>query len=112
MEAAGLAFFLRDHPGEFGHNGAARRFQALFSNECGSAAQGVAIYANSDNGIMIANELRSHVPRILHGRFPRERGPIGELVRSRRSKGRPGPEEIRRDEKASVIRKSVQRNLF
>lgn len=44
-----------DRPGEFGHNGADEGFQAqLIMNA--DTGQGVAIMANSDNGILVANE--------------------------------------------------------
>ncbi len=81
MEAAGLGFFLvKDHPGEFGHNGADEGFQALLVMNW-ETGQGVAIMANSDNGIMIANELLRSVAKEYAWKYsPEERGPIGELV--------------------------------
>ncbi len=81
LEAAGLGFFLvKDHPGEFGHNGADEGFQALLVMNW-ETGQGVAIMANSDNGIMIANELLRSVAKEYAWKYsPEERGPIGELV--------------------------------
>lgn len=54
--AFGIGFGVpADRPGEFGHNGADEGFQAqLIMN--GDTGQGVAIMANSDNGILVANE--------------------------------------------------------
>lgn len=81
LEAAGLGFFLvKDHPGEFGHNGADEGFQALLVMNW-ETGQGGAIMANSDNGIMIANELLRSVAKEYAWKYsPEERGPIGELV--------------------------------
>jgi CubicO group peptidase (beta-lactamase class C family) len=54
MEEAGLGFFLdKDGPGQFGHNGADEGFQALLAMNA-DTGQGVAVMANSDNGIAVA----------------------------------------------------------
>jgi CubicO group peptidase (beta-lactamase class C family) len=51
----GLGFALdRDKPGQFGHNGADEGFQALLSMNY-ETGQGVAIMANSDNGIAVGD---------------------------------------------------------
>jgi CubicO group peptidase (beta-lactamase class C family) len=53
----GLGFSLQEKNGvkRFGHNGADEGFQALFT--CSFDGEGVAITANSDNGISLANEV-------------------------------------------------------
>jgi tetratricopeptide (TPR) repeat protein len=53
LDDFGLGFALnRDKPGQFGHNGADEGFQALLSMNY-ETGQGVAIMANSDNGIAV-----------------------------------------------------------
>jgi CubicO group peptidase (beta-lactamase class C family) len=64
IEQVGLGFFLAGHknPEEFGHNGADEGFQALlimFSD----SGKGVAIMANSDNGISVANSLTQSIAK-------------------------------------------------
>jgi len=54
-EEAGLGFFLeKANPGQFGHNGADEGFQALLTMNS-ETGKGVAIMADSDNGINLAN---------------------------------------------------------
>jgi CubicO group peptidase (beta-lactamase class C family) len=54
-DGAGLGFFVeKDNPGQFGHNGADEGFQALLTMNSESG-KGVAIMADSDNGINVAN---------------------------------------------------------
>jgi CubicO group peptidase (beta-lactamase class C family) len=54
-DGAGLGFFVeKENPGQFGHNGADEGFQALLSMNSESG-KGVAIMADSDNGINVAN---------------------------------------------------------
>ena len=63
METAALGFFLeKDNPGQFGHNGADEGFQALLTMNTESG-KGVAIMANSDNGITVANFLLKSVAK-------------------------------------------------
>src|SRR5205807_10479250 len=63
LEAAGLGFFLvKDHPGEFGHDGADEGFQAMLVMNA-ETGQGVAIMANSDNGIAVAEEYARSVAK-------------------------------------------------
>jgi len=53
MDDAGLGFFMdKDNPGQFGHNGADEGFQAILTMNAESG-NGVAIMANSDNGIAV-----------------------------------------------------------
>jgi CubicO group peptidase (beta-lactamase class C family) len=55
MEGAGLGFFMeKENPGQFGHNGADEGFQALLTMNS-ETGKGVAIMADSDNGIAVAN---------------------------------------------------------
>ena len=54
MDEAGLGFFLdKRNPGQFGHNGADEGFQALLTMNA-NTGKGVAIMANSDDGIAAA----------------------------------------------------------
>jgi CubicO group peptidase (beta-lactamase class C family) len=64
IESLGLAFFLGDakNPDQFGHDGANEGFQALLTMFAGSG-QGVAIMANSDNGISVAQELLASIAK-------------------------------------------------
>jgi tetratricopeptide (TPR) repeat protein len=55
MDGAGLGFFMeKDNPGQFGHNGADEGFQALLTMNADSG-NGVAIMADSDNGLQVAD---------------------------------------------------------
>jgi CubicO group peptidase (beta-lactamase class C family) len=54
LDEAGLGFFLdKDNSGQFGHGGADEGFQAILTMKAESG-KGVAIMANSDNGIAVA----------------------------------------------------------
>ena len=58
---AGLGLFLeKDNPGQFGHNGADQGFQALLTMNA-STGNGVAMMANSDNGISLMNAVLRRV---------------------------------------------------
>lgn len=53
MDQAGLGFFVeKNNPGQFGHNGADEGFQALLTMNA-ETGNGVAMMANSDNGISV-----------------------------------------------------------
>ena len=55
LDEAGLGFFLdKENPGQFGHSGADEGFQALLTMNAESG-QGLAIMADSDNGIAVGN---------------------------------------------------------
>src|SRR5207245_2367472 len=55
MQGAGLGFFMeKENPGQFGHNGADEGFQALLTMNS-ETGKGVAMMADSDNGIAVAN---------------------------------------------------------
>jgi len=61
MDQVGLGFFLeKDNPGQFGHNGADEGFQALLSMNA-DTGNGVAIMADSDNGIAVADQVLRRV---------------------------------------------------
>jgi CubicO group peptidase (beta-lactamase class C family) len=64
IEQVGLGFFLAGHknPEEFGHNGADEGFQAILIMFADSG-KGVAIMANSDDGINVANYLIQSVAK-------------------------------------------------
>lgn len=55
LDEAGLGFFMeKENPGQFGHNGADEGFQALLTMNS-ETGNGVAIMANSDQGISVGN---------------------------------------------------------
>jgi len=57
MDEVGLGFFLeKDNPGQFGHGGADEGFQALLSMNF-DTGNGIAVMADSDNGIAVANQV-------------------------------------------------------
>jgi CubicO group peptidase (beta-lactamase class C family) len=64
IDGIGLGFFLGDknNPGQFGHNGADEGFQAVLTMFSDSG-HGVAMMANSDNGIAVANYLIKSVAK-------------------------------------------------
>ena len=63
LDEAGLGFFLdKNNPGQFGHNGADEGFQALLTMNSDSG-KGVAIMANSDNGIAVGDLLMKSVAK-------------------------------------------------
>jgi CubicO group peptidase (beta-lactamase class C family) len=63
IEDSGLGFFLEKHdPGQFGHLGADEGFQALLTMNADSG-QGVALMANSDNGIAAAELIVAAIGR-------------------------------------------------
>ena len=58
----GIGFGLSTNPGEFGHDGADEGFQALLRMNA-NTGQGIAIMANSDNGIAVAEEYARSVAK-------------------------------------------------
>jgi CubicO group peptidase (beta-lactamase class C family) len=63
LEEAGLGLFMdKKNPGQFGHNGADEGFQALLTMNAESG-KGVAIMANSDNGIAVGDILLRSVAK-------------------------------------------------
>jgi CubicO group peptidase (beta-lactamase class C family) len=81
IEQVGLGFFLAGHknPEEFGHNGADEGFQALLIMFADSG-KGVAIMANSDNGITIANYLTQSVAQEYGWNYTPEPPSAAELL--------------------------------
>ena len=63
LEEAGLGLFMdKNNPGQFGHNGADEGFQAILTMNAESG-KGVAIMANSDNGIAVGDILLRSVAK-------------------------------------------------
>lgn len=63
LEEAGLGFFMeKDNPGVFGHNGADEGFQALLTMNA-DTGNGVAMMADSDNGISVMNSVLRRVAK-------------------------------------------------
>jgi predicted transcriptional regulator YdeE len=63
IDEVGLGLFMeKDNPGQFGHNGADEGFQALLTMNA-DTGNGVAIMADSDNGIAVANLLLRRVAK-------------------------------------------------
>ncbi len=63
LEEAGLGLFMdKNNPGQFGHNGADEGFQAILTINTESG-KGVAIMANSDNGIAVGDILLQSVAK-------------------------------------------------
>ena len=88
LEEAGLGFFLdKENPGQFGHNGADEGFQALLTMNAESG-KGVAIMANSDNGIAVGDLLLRSVAKEYgwNYRSPGQ-GPFQMLVLMAKLKG-------------------------
>lgn len=63
MNDVGLGFFFdKDNPGQFGHDGADRGFQALLTMNA-DTGNGVVIMVNSDNGTSLANHIVRRVAK-------------------------------------------------
>jgi len=63
MDEAGLGFFMeKENPGQFGHNGADEGFQALLTMNA-DTGNGVAMMANSDNGISVMNAVLRRIAK-------------------------------------------------
>jgi CubicO group peptidase (beta-lactamase class C family) len=85
MDGAGLGFFVeKENPGQFGHNGADEGFQALLSMNSDSG-KGVAIMADSDNGITVANYVLRRVAQeyAWNYKFGPEMPPLQIIARAR-----------------------------
>jgi tetratricopeptide (TPR) repeat protein len=81
IEQIGLGFFLASHknPEEFGHNGADEGFQALLIMFA-DTGKGVAIMANSDNGISVANALTQSVAKEYGWNYTPDQTSAAELL--------------------------------
>jgi CubicO group peptidase (beta-lactamase class C family)/predicted transcriptional regulator YdeE len=63
MNDVGLGFFLdKENPGQFGHNGADEGFQAFLTMNA-NTGNGIAIMADSDNGISVMNQILKRVAK-------------------------------------------------
>jgi CubicO group peptidase (beta-lactamase class C family)/predicted transcriptional regulator YdeE len=79
MDEAGLGFFLeKDHPGQFGHNGADEGFQALLTMNA-DTGNGVAMMADSDNGIWTMDFILRRVAQEYGWNYKAEPNALGNL---------------------------------
>ncbi len=88
LEEAGLGLFMdKDNPGQFGHNGADEGFQAILTMNA-ETGRGLAIMANSDNGIAVGDMLLQSVAK-EYGWNYKSSGPgtVQVLVLIAKSKG-------------------------
>jgi CubicO group peptidase (beta-lactamase class C family) len=77
---SGIGFGLpTQQPGVFAHNGANEGFQALLAMNA-DTGQGIAIMANSDNGILVAEELRRSVAKEYAWKYPGEARWVGDQL--------------------------------
>jgi CubicO group peptidase (beta-lactamase class C family) len=99
LEEAGLGFFLdKNNPGYFEHNGADEGFQAILTMNAGSG-KGIAIMANSDNGITVGNFLLQSVAKEYGWNYKiTEHGPFPALVLIAKLKGTQAALERRTEE--------------
>jgi tetratricopeptide (TPR) repeat protein len=90
MSEAGLGLFIdHDNPGVFGHNGADEGFQALVTMNAESG-KGVAIMANSDNGIAVGDFLLWRVAQEYGWNYKAPgQGAFGQLLLIAKMKGVP-----------------------
>jgi CubicO group peptidase (beta-lactamase class C family) len=81
IDRIGLGFFLGDknNPGQFGHGGADEGFQAMLTMFSDSG-HGVAVMANSDNGITVANYLIKSIAREYSWNNTPEKGPAADVL--------------------------------
>jgi tetratricopeptide (TPR) repeat protein len=88
LEAAGLGLFMdKNNPGQFGHNGADEGFQAILTMNAESG-KGVAIMANSDNGIAVGDILLRSIAKEYGWNYKSaEPGTIPMLVLIAKAKG-------------------------
>lgn len=86
MDGAGLGFFVeKENPGQFGHNGADEGFQALLTMNS-ETGKGVAIMADSDNGISAADYVLRRVAQEYAWTYKFEGGEaptLGIIARAR-----------------------------
>jgi CubicO group peptidase (beta-lactamase class C family) len=77
---SGIGFGLpTQQPGVFAHNGANEGFQALLAMNA-DTGQGITIMANSDNGILVAEELRRTVAKEYSWKYPPEPRWVGDQL--------------------------------
>jgi CubicO group peptidase (beta-lactamase class C family) len=86
-EEAGLGFFVaKDRPGEFGHNGADEGFQALLVMNW-ETGQGAALMANSDNGILVMNEVLRAIAKEYGWKAVQQRGAYEDFTLTAKAGG-------------------------
>ena len=79
-DGTGIGFAVpTERPGEFGHNGADEGFQALLVMNW-QTGQGAALMANSDNGVMVADEVARSIAKEYGWKYAQARRPFEELV--------------------------------
>jgi CubicO group peptidase (beta-lactamase class C family) len=89
MDEAGLGFFLdKQNPGQFGHDGADEGFQALLTMNA-DTGKGLAIMANSDNGITVAELILRSVAKEYGWNFKGQDDPGQILFLTAKIKGTP-----------------------
>jgi len=89
-EGTGIGFAVPPQiPGQFGHNGADEGFQALLvmNSETG---QGIAAMANSDNGVLVADEFLRSVAKEYGWKGERKRGTYEEFSLIEKLRGADG----------------------
>jgi len=79
MDDVALGVFLdKDNPGQFGHNGADEGFQALLTMNA-DTGNGVALMADSDNGISVMNEVLNRVAKEYGWKYKTQEDPGSQL---------------------------------
>ncbi|HSC45846.1 MAG TPA: serine hydrolase [Candidatus Acidoferrum sp.] len=79
-DGTGIGFAVpKERPGEFGHNGADEGFQALLVMNW-ETGQGAALMANSDNGILVMNEMMRSVAKEYGWKYAKARGMFEEFM--------------------------------
>jgi len=86
-DEVGLGFFMeKDNPGQFGHNGADEGFQALLTMNA-DTGNGVAMMADSDNGISVMNYVLRRVAKEYAWKYKMEPDVAGDLFLIAKLKG-------------------------
>jgi CubicO group peptidase (beta-lactamase class C family)/predicted transcriptional regulator YdeE len=86
-DQVGLGFFMeKDNPGQFGHNGADEGFQALLTMNT-DTGNGVAMMADSDNGISVMNYVLRRVAQEYAWNYKMEQDVAGDLFLIAKLKG-------------------------
>jgi CubicO group peptidase (beta-lactamase class C family)/predicted transcriptional regulator YdeE len=86
-DTVGLGFFMeKDNPGQFGHNGADEGFQALLTMNA-DTGNGVAMMADSDNGISVMNYVLRRVAKEYAWNYKMEPDVAGDLFLIAKLKG-------------------------
>jgi predicted transcriptional regulator YdeE len=87
IDNVGLGLFMeKDNPGQFGHNGADEGFQALLTMNA-DTGNGVALMADSDNGISVMNYVLRRVAKEYAWNYKMEPDVAGDLFLLAKLKG-------------------------